>query len=175
MISSAPAVDIAQLYKGRWQIELLFRWIKQHLKIRKFLGNNDNAIRLQLFAAMIAYALLRIVARSRCITIPILRFTELVLNICSRDGSTQSTSLHPSIQSRTNRPILRSIQMAFHMHDFSPDSPAPAGRRKHGRNADDPSRPLQADAPREAVFDCCLVEKSRRRRTAPAKGLEAVL
>lgn len=41
------AVDIAALYKGRWQIELLFRWIKQHLRIDKFLGNNDNAIRLQ--------------------------------------------------------------------------------------------------------------------------------
>ena len=63
------AVEIAALYKSRWQIELLFRWIKQHLTIRRFLGNNDNAIRLQLFAAMIAYALLRIAARataSRC-------------------------------------------------------------------------------------------------------------
>jgi putative transposase len=64
--------------KGRWQIELLFRWIKQHLKIRKFLGNNDNAIRLQLFATMIAYALLRIAARMHRIAIPILRFTDLV-------------------------------------------------------------------------------------------------
>jgi putative transposase len=73
------AVEIGQLYKGRWQIELLFRWIKQHLKIRKFLGNNDNAIRLQLFAAMIAYALLRIAARSHRITLPILRFTDLVI------------------------------------------------------------------------------------------------
>src|ERR1700738_4150900 len=72
------AVDIGALYKGRWQIELLFRWIKQHLKIRKFLGNNDNAIRLQLFAAMIAYALIRIAARAHRITIPILRFTDLV-------------------------------------------------------------------------------------------------
>ncbi|TGV63276.1 IS4/IS5 family transposase, partial [Mesorhizobium sp. M2D.F.Ca.ET.160.01.1.1] len=72
------AVDIAALYKGRWQIELLFRWIKQHLKIRKFLGTNDNAIRLQLFAAMIAYALLRIAARGHPITMPILRFTDLV-------------------------------------------------------------------------------------------------
>lgn len=72
------AVEIAALYKGRWRIELLFRWIKQHLKIRKFLGNNDNAIRLQLFAAMIAYALLRIAVRVRHITIPILRFTDLV-------------------------------------------------------------------------------------------------
>jgi putative transposase len=72
------AVEIAALYKGRWQIELLFRWIKQHLKIRKFLGNNDNAIRLQLFAAMIAYALLRIAARTHRLAIPILRFTDLV-------------------------------------------------------------------------------------------------
>jgi putative transposase len=72
------AVEIAALYKLRWQIELLFRWIKQHLHIRKFLGNNDNAIRLQLFAAMIAYALLRIAARVHRIVIPILRFTDLV-------------------------------------------------------------------------------------------------
>ena len=72
------AVDIAALYKGRWQIELLFRWIKQHLKIRRFLGNNDNAIRLQLFAAMIAYALLRIAARAYRVALPILRFTGLV-------------------------------------------------------------------------------------------------
>lgn len=72
------AVEIAALYKARWQIELLFRWIKQHLKIRKFLGNNDNAIRLQLLAAMIAYVLLRIAANAYRVTMPILRFTELV-------------------------------------------------------------------------------------------------
>jgi putative transposase len=72
------AVEIAGLYKGRWQIELLFRWIKQHLDIRKFLGTNDNAIRLQVLAAMIAYLLLRIAARVNCIKIPILRFAELI-------------------------------------------------------------------------------------------------
>jgi putative transposase len=73
------AVEIGELYKGRWQIELLFRWIKQHLKIRKLLGNNRNAIRLQIFAAMIAYALIRIAARAHRITIPILRFVNLVV------------------------------------------------------------------------------------------------
>jgi len=72
------AAQIAALYKMRWQIELLFRWIKQHLHIRRFLGNNDNAIRLQIFAAMIAYALLRVAARRHCVKIPILRFTDLV-------------------------------------------------------------------------------------------------
>lgn len=72
------AVEIAALYKSRWQIELLFRWIKQHLDIRNFLGNNDNAIRLQILAAMIAYLLLRIAARVNCIKMLPLRFAELI-------------------------------------------------------------------------------------------------
>ena len=65
------AVDIAALYKTRWQIELLFRWIKQHLRIRRFLGNNDNAIRLQIFAAMIASPPAAIASGSRSSASPI--------------------------------------------------------------------------------------------------------
>ena len=72
------AVEIAALYKSRWQIELLFRWIKQHLDIRKFLGQCENAIKLQVLAAMIAYLLLRIAARINFITMLPLRFAELV-------------------------------------------------------------------------------------------------
>lgn len=72
------AVTIAALYKARWQIELLFRWIKQHLKLRKFIGRSQNAIRLQILAAMIAFLLLRIAARlSRSGLAPI-RFVQLV-------------------------------------------------------------------------------------------------
>jgi len=73
-----PAGAIAALYRQRWQIELLFRWIKQHLKIRAFLGRSENAIRLQIFAAMIAYLLLRIAARNSRLTLPALRFADLV-------------------------------------------------------------------------------------------------
>jgi putative transposase len=72
------AVEIAALYKSRWQIELLFRWIKQHLSIHKFLGNNENAIRLQVLAAMIAYLLLRIAARVHCIAMLPIRLAQLV-------------------------------------------------------------------------------------------------
>lgn len=72
------AIEIADLYKMRWQIELLFRWIKQHLKIRKFLGRSHNAICLQVIAAMIAYLLLRIAARENRIKIPAIRFAELL-------------------------------------------------------------------------------------------------
>ena len=72
------AVEIAGFYKKRWQIELLFRWIKQHLHVRSFLGRNPNAIRLQLLAAMIAYLLLRLAARENLVKIPIIRFAGLV-------------------------------------------------------------------------------------------------
>jgi putative transposase len=72
------AIEIAGFYKKRWQIELLFRWIKQHLKIASFLGRNPNAVRLQIVAAMIAYLLLRLAARRSLLKIPILRFADLV-------------------------------------------------------------------------------------------------
>lgn len=72
------AIEIAALYKTRWQIELLFRWIKQHLKLRKFLGRSENAIRLQILAAMIAYLLLRIAARESRLIMPAIRFAGLV-------------------------------------------------------------------------------------------------
>jgi IS4 transposase len=71
------AIEIAALYKVRWRIELLFRWIKQHLNLSCFLGRSHNAIRLQIIAAMIAYLLLRIAARESRLAIPALRFAEL--------------------------------------------------------------------------------------------------
>jgi putative transposase len=72
------AVEIANLYKSRWQIELLFRWIKQHLRLKKFLGRSENSIRLQIIAAMIAYLLLRIAARQNRLIMPAIRFAELI-------------------------------------------------------------------------------------------------
>ena len=55
-----PATEIAQLYKARWEIELLFKWLKQNLKIRRFLGRSENAVRIQIYVALIAFMLLRI-------------------------------------------------------------------------------------------------------------------
>ena len=55
-----PAAEIARLYKERWEIELLFKWLKQNLKIRSFWGRSENAVRIQLYVALIAFMLLRI-------------------------------------------------------------------------------------------------------------------
>jgi len=81
----APAEDIAALYKQRWQIELFFKWIKQNLKIRRFLGTSENAVRIQIFVALIAYLLLRAAhAAQSAVTRP-LAFVRLVrLNLMHR-------------------------------------------------------------------------------------------
>ena len=45
--TALPALTISALYKSRWQVELIFKWIKQHLRIKKFLGNSENAVKTQ--------------------------------------------------------------------------------------------------------------------------------
>jgi len=55
------AEHIALLYKNRWQVELFFKWIKQHLKIKSFWGTSENAVRIQIYSAIIAYCLVAIV------------------------------------------------------------------------------------------------------------------
>lgn len=54
----APATAIAERYKYRWRIELFFKWIKQHLKIKQWLGRSENAVKIQILCALIAYLLL---------------------------------------------------------------------------------------------------------------------
>ena len=58
---SLSALEIANLYRNRWQVELFFKWLKQHLKIKKFWGTTENAVKIQVYAAMTAYCLVAIV------------------------------------------------------------------------------------------------------------------
>lgn len=57
------ALQVAELYKNRWQVELFFKWLKQHLKIKKFWGTTENAIRIQIYTAMCTYCLVAIVQK----------------------------------------------------------------------------------------------------------------
>ncbi len=54
-------IDIALLYKYRWKVELFFKWIKQHLKVKSFWGNSQNAVKTQIYIAIITYTLVAIV------------------------------------------------------------------------------------------------------------------
>ena len=57
---SLTSIQIANLYKNRWQVELFFKWLKQHLKIKKFWGASENAVRIQIYCAICAYCLVAI-------------------------------------------------------------------------------------------------------------------
>src|SRR5271167_4406285 len=57
---TVPALTIAQLYRCRWQVELFFKWIKQHLRIKAFYGTSENAVRVQVWTAISAYILVAI-------------------------------------------------------------------------------------------------------------------
>jgi hypothetical protein len=76
----APADEIAELYKRRWQIELFFRWIKHTLKIRHFFGTSENAVRIQIVIALIAFLLLRMAHALQTSVQSLLTFTRLVAN-----------------------------------------------------------------------------------------------
>ena len=58
-----PAATICALYKARWQVELFFKWIKQHLRIKKFYGNSENAVKSQIWIAVSVYVLVAIVKK----------------------------------------------------------------------------------------------------------------
>jgi transposase len=74
----APADEIADLYKRRWQIELFFRWVKHTLKIRHFYGTSENAVRIQIAVALIAFLLLRMAHAVQHNIKSLLAFTRLV-------------------------------------------------------------------------------------------------
>ena len=59
-----PALTIAELYRCRWQVELFFKWIKQHLRIKRFYGTSENAVKAQIWIAISVYVLVAIVKKS---------------------------------------------------------------------------------------------------------------
>ena len=58
-----PALTICALYKSRWQVELFFKWIKQHLRIKQFYDTSENAVKTQIWIAVSVYVLVAIVKR----------------------------------------------------------------------------------------------------------------
>jgi IS4 transposase len=64
----STASEIARIYKERWGIELFFKWIKQHLKIKAFLGRSENAVRIQILTALISYLLIALYKQRHALT-----------------------------------------------------------------------------------------------------------
>jgi len=80
-----PAITIAQLYKCRWQIELFFKWIKQHLRIKAFYGTSENAIKIQIWIAISVYVLVAIIKKQLIIKLSLYTILQILsINILEK-------------------------------------------------------------------------------------------
>jgi putative transposase len=105
------AEDIAALYKRRWQIELFFKWIKQNLKMKRFVGRSENAVLIQILTAMIAYLLLKLIQNSTSWPCSLQKIARLVgINLTS--SRCLLTILHPD-SDQTTKPQPRPDQLKF--------------------------------------------------------------
>jgi DDE family transposase len=73
-----PALTIAKLYKYRWQVELFFKWIKQHLRIKAFFGTSENAVKTQIWSAVCVYVLVAIVKKRLGITASLYEILQIL-------------------------------------------------------------------------------------------------
>lgn len=103
----ASAEEIADLYKRRWAIELFFRWVKQTLKITRFIGTSENAVRIQIAVALIAFLLLRLAQAAQTVVQSPIAFARLVrVNLMHRRPLDRLLELDPP-------PILDPAQLAL--------------------------------------------------------------
>jgi transposase len=108
----APAQEIADLYKRRWAIELFFRWIKQTLRIRHFIGRSENAVRIQIAVALIAYLLLRLAKDAAKIVHSPITFARLVrVNLMHKRDLDQLLKPPPS-QAKDHRQLQLNLTTA---------------------------------------------------------------
>lgn len=73
-----PPLTIAQLYKSRWQVELFFKWIKQHLRIKAFYGTSENAVKTQIWIAITTYVLIAIIRKQFGLKISLYTFLQIL-------------------------------------------------------------------------------------------------
>jgi hypothetical protein len=73
-----PAMTIARLYKYRWQVELFFKWIKQHLRIKAFFGTSENAVKAQIWSAVCVYVLVAIIKKRLCVTASLYEILQIL-------------------------------------------------------------------------------------------------
>jgi hypothetical protein len=93
--TALPALTIAALYKSRWQIELFFKWIKQHLRIKRFLATSQNAVRSQIWCAVATYVLIAIVKKELNLDVSLYTCLQ-ILSVSIFEKTEISCALQPS-------------------------------------------------------------------------------
>ena len=111
--TSLPALTIAALYKNRWAVELFFKWIKQHLRIKKFLGTSENAVKTQVWCAVSTYVLIAIVKKELQLDASLYTLLQ-ILSVSVFEKTQLSCALQPDdseieLSNGTNQMILFSF------------------------------------------------------------------
>ena len=111
-----PATVIAELYRQRWQIELFFKWIKQHLRIRSFYGRSQNAVRCQIWSAICAYLMVAMVRKMSNLRKSLNEILQIVsVNIFEQCPLSELLAEKPSLQSE--KPADTQSQNSFTFKD----------------------------------------------------------
>ena len=111
--TTLPPLIIAALYKSRWQVELFFKWIKQHLRIKRFLGTSENAVKTQIWCAVSTYVLIAIVKKELHLNASLYTLLQ-ILSVSIFEKTQISCALQPD----TNRTILPLMNNQLILFDF---------------------------------------------------------
>ena len=109
--TSLPALTIAALYKSRWQVELFFKWIKQHLRIKHFLGTSENAVKTQIWCAVATYVLIAIVKKELQLDASLYTCLQ-ILSVSAFEKTDVSCALQPD-RSQSDPPISDNQLLLF--------------------------------------------------------------
>jgi transposase len=109
--TSLPALTITALYKSRWQVELFFKWIKQHLRIKKFLGISENAVKTQIWCAVATYVLIAIVKKELQLDASLYTCLQ-ILSVSVFEKTELSCALQPD-RSQSDPPVADNQLLLF--------------------------------------------------------------
>ena len=109
--TTLPPLIIAALYKSRWQVELFFKWIKQHLRIKRFLGTSENAVKTQIWCAVSTYVLIAIVKKALHLDASLYTLLQ-ILSVSIFEKTQISCALQPDT-TRTISPLADNQLMLF--------------------------------------------------------------
>lgn len=106
--TALPALTIAALYKSRWQVELFFKWIKQHLRIKKFLGTSENAVKTQIWCAVCTYVLIAIVKKELHLDVSLYTCLQ-ILSVSVFEKTQLIRTLQPDISQTIDPPVAKQL------------------------------------------------------------------
>jgi hypothetical protein len=111
---SLPALTITELYRLRWQVELFFKWIKQNLRIKTFYGNNENAIKTQIWTAVCAFLLAAIARKNLNVKTELYTFLNVVsVNIFDNTPLLQLVDMHKNNNDYRNTESITANQLSL--------------------------------------------------------------